>query len=125
MTDVMPRAGSEVWNKMNAYVGKFTMEGNNLTPVKTVGLEKDSLNIVIDSFKCSKPVYLTVQIRKAYSSQVYAQATLGPSTSGGNRYFGTYIPKGTQIQISFRVTDVNGNYDDNLECTIEYSYMYI
>ena len=119
------RAGTEVWDSRGRGTGgTFTMTGNNLTPVKTVGLVADRLNIVIDSYSSNQPVYLTVQIRKAYSDVVLAQTTFGPSSSGGGSYFGTYIPYGTKIQIYFVVTNASGEYISSLPCTITYSYFY-
>lgn len=37
--EIIPFGGVETWNKTSSFknVGSFTMEGNNLTPVKTMG----------------------------------------------------------------------------------------
>lgn len=119
------RAGTEVWdNPVKTTCGTFTMTGNNLTPVKTIGVNSRILYIIIDSYSSNQPVYLTVQIRKAYTSVVLAEEVFGPSSSGENKILSTYIPYNTQIQINFIVTNASGEYISSLPCTITYSYLY-
>ncbi len=114
--------GSETWNKDAATVGTFTMTGNNLTPVKTVGKPYEIL-MVNAKYSASKPVILTVQIRRAYTSTVLGQAKSSAASSGKvTAMYGS--SQGDKIQIYFRVTDKNGKYDDNLACKITYGYQY-
>lgn len=115
--------GTETWDEDSAFVGSFTMTGNNLTPVKTIGKPYEFLLINTD-YSASKPVILTVQIRKAYTSTVLAESKSSASSAGSLGTAYTNSKQGEQIQIYFRVTDKNGKYDDNLACTISYSYQY-
>ena len=70
---IVPYGGTETWDEDSAFVGSFTMTGNNLTPVKTIGKPYEFLLINTD-YSASKPVILTVQIRKAYTSTVLAES---------------------------------------------------
>lgn len=123
-TGIMPMGGTETWSATDpTYVGSFTMEGNNLTPVKTIKSDKKNLCIIVDSYSCSKPVRLSVQIRKAYTSTVLGSSPNSTVATSG-KYIVAVAPvsNGSKVQIFFRITDANGNYDDNLACKISYSY---
>ncbi len=123
-SDIVPfGGGTETWNKDSATVGTFTMTGNNLTPVKTVGKSYEFLMVGAD-YSASKPVILTVQIRKAYTSTVLGQGKSSAASSGKNVTASYRCTKGDKIQIYFRVTDKNGKYNDNLACKITYRYQY-
>lgn len=115
--------GTEVWDQDGATVGTFTMTGNNLTPVKTIGKPYEILLVGAD-YTASKPVILTVQIRKAYTSTVLGSGKSSASSSGKNITASYRCHQGDKIQIYFRVTDKNGTYDDNLACKITYRYQY-
>lgn len=120
---LMPLGGTETWKATSfTRVGTFTMEGNNLTPVKTIGADRDYLILRIDSFSCSKKVKLTVNIEEAYTEKVLGSRTSSLTTSGGEMYVLANVAKGDKVQIYFRIVDANGKYDDNLKCTITYSY---
>ncbi len=120
-----PYSGSETWNKDGAVVGTFTMSGNNVTPVKIIGKNYEGIAVNVDKFESSKPVILTVAIRKAYTKTVLGwEGKSKAAKSGSNISAGYRCTKGDQIQIYFRVTDANGNYDPNLKCKITYSYSY-
>lgn len=127
--DITPFAGgTETWSKTGGKVkvGTFTMTGNNLTPVKTVGVSGYNLGIVTN-FSSSKKVILTVSIRKAYTSTVLGGG-IGKSTATTKGSVSTglaSVKKGDKVQIYFRVTDANGKYDTNLPCTITYYYQYV
>lgn len=123
-TEITPFSGSETWSSTTATrVGTFTMEGNNLTPVKTIKSSMRNLMIHVDSYSCSKPVILSVQIRKAYTNTVLGKGSNYSASTSGKSIFATApISNGSQVQIFFRITDANGRYDDNLKCTITYSY---
>ena len=122
--------GTETWKwtgfMSENYVGSFTMEGNNLTPVKTLDPSLDGgLNLeIIANYTCSTKVRLTVQIRKAYTSTVLAEDNSGYnySTSGGANPVALNLKPGDKVQIYFRIVKDNGVYDDNLKCNISYSY---
>lgn len=117
------RGGAETWKATTlTKVGTFTMTGNNLTPVKTIGISRDYLLIRVDSFSASKPVKLTVQIREAYTGKVLSKKTSSATSSGKNLMTTCGVKKGDKVQIYFRVTDANGVYNDNLACKITYSY---
>ena len=123
-TGIVPYGGAETWSSGSiTRVGTFTMEGNNLTPVKTIGTSNYSyLGIRVDSFSCSKSVRLNLQIRRAYTTNVLGYANSNLGTSDSNIVAFAPVKNGDKVQIYFRITDANGNYDDNLRCTITYSY---
>lgn len=114
-TEIVPFAGTEVWNQTEAYVGMISMDGNNLTPVKTIGRNADQLMIysegqrVVSNPNCK----MEIQVRKAYTNTVLASS--GKQQCGPTRpiYVKFHIEKGTQIQVYFRLYDLNGNYQDS------------
>lgn len=119
---VVPYGGTETWTNGD-FVGSFTMYGNNLTPVKTIGKSGDlTLTIYYDS-QNDTSVYLTVQFLKANTNQVLSEWKMGPSK---DKELGFAVceglTKGQKIQVYFRVTDKNGKYNDNQPCWISYSY---
>ena len=118
--------GTETWSTTGktVTVGTFTMTGNNLTPVKTIGVSGYNIGITT-KFSANKSVRVTTEIQKAYSSTVLADGVSSVSRSGSYSTGLAYVNKGDKIQIYFRVTDTNGKYDDNLPCTITYSYTYV
>ena len=63
--EVITYSGEEIWNGSGTvHVGSFTMEGNNLTPVKITGYS-GPLAIITNfrSTRSNTPVYLRVEIR--------------------------------------------------------------
>ncbi len=115
----------ETWNNVTGWinVGTFTMEGNNVTPVKKIGVTGYSVAIYAE-YSCSKSVKMTVQILKAYTSSVLLGGE-GISSVGktGTVLTGSApVTRDQEVQIYFRITDANGNYDDNLPCTVTYWY---
>lgn len=126
-TNITPfGGGNETWSTTGkkVKVGSFTMEGNNLTPVKTIGVSGYNLGIYTD-FSANKSVKVTTEICKAYSSTVLAKGASSTAKSGSYSTGLAYVNKGDKIQIFFRVTDANGKYDDNLPCKITYYYQYV
>ncbi len=118
------RGGTETWTSNQiTTVGTFTMEGRNTTPVKTIGRNDCSyLGIRVDSFECSTPVKLTVQIKRAYTGEILSSRTSSATTSGRNLITFCNVSYGDKVQIFFKITDANGNYLDTTRCTIKYSY---
>lgn len=119
--------GTETWSTVGGRVsvGSFTMEGNNLTPVKTIGVSGYNIGIYTQ-FSASQSVKVTTEIRKAYSSTVLSNGGSSSAAKSGNYLTGlAYVNKGDKIQIFFMVTDANGRYNDNLPCKITYSYQYV
>lgn len=119
--------GEETWSTVGSKVtvGSFPMEGNNLTPVKTVGVSGYNLGITT-KFSANQAVKVTTEIRRAYTSNVMASGSSGSAARSGQYDTGlAYVNKGDKLQIFFRVTDANGRYDDNLPCSITYSYQYV
>lgn len=127
---LIPMAGgTETWaytGWKSVPVGSFTMEGNNLTPVKTLDPTASSsvpLNLEVSAtYSCSTSVRLTLQIRKAYSSKVLAEDVSYLGTSGGAVAVAEGLSAGDKVQIFFRIVKGNGSYDDNLKCNISYNY---
>ncbi len=123
----VPLAGEETWDYTGYianFVGSFDMTGRNLTPVKTI-VNRSDLNryLTIDAdFTCNSASILTIQIVEYPSGRVLASASSNATTSG--RVFVTAGPDiyGKQVQILFRVTDSNGNYDSSRPCHISYWY---
>ena len=123
---VLPCSGTETWYGTGysiKNVGEFTMEGSNLTPVKTIGttISNSCLGIYAD-FESSELVTLTIQIRKAYTNTVLAEKKSGLTKSGSVVVKLLNVKKDDKVQIYFKVTDANGNYRDSLKCKVSYGY---
>lgn len=126
--EILPMSGAETWSKVGGKVkvGSFTMEGNNRTPVKTIGVNGYDLAIYAE-YSCSKSVVLTAQIVKAYESTTLGGGD-GDSVLGKTGKVSTglaYVNKGDKVQIRFRIFDANGNYLPNQTCTITYWYQFV
>lgn len=126
-SNIIPFGGcTETWSTVGSKVNvsSFTMEGNNLTPVKTIGVSNYNIGIYTD-FSASQTVKVTTEIRKAYTSTVLANGASSTAKSGSYMTGLAYVNKGDKIQIFFRVTDSSGKYNDNLPCKITYYYQYV
>lgn len=126
-TTIVPYGGNETWPLTGwnyKPVGSFTMQGNNLTPVKTLDpTAVGPMNLDIGAqYTCSTPVRLTVQIRRAYTSTVLGQDTSDLGTSGYANPWAYNVKAGDKVQIFFRIEKAGGVYDDNLKCNITYDY---
>ena len=125
-SQVIPRAGTETWNYtgyIGRYAGGFSMEGRNLTPVKTIAVNNLNQYLVISTdFSCSVPSILTVQIREYPSGRVLAQNSSGVTTSGTVNVGAGPNMSGKQVQIFTMISDSNGNYVDSRVCNIDYWY---
>ena len=121
-TSATPRGGTETWSKDYDYVGSFLMEGNNLTPVKNMG-RTGQLYLVIEyeDYKLDEDVNVTVQIKNASTGKVLAQHK-SLTQKEGSFTVRLNVTKGQKIQVFFRVTDKNGNYNDSRKCAIKYWY---
>lgn len=123
---IVPYGGVETWDYTGytqRHVGDFTMEGYNLTPVKTIA-QNDSMNrylTIYTNFTCSSSSILTVQIRDYPSGTVLAQNKSGATTNGSVTVQASGV-SGRRVQIYFRVTDANGNYSGSRSCNISYGY---
>ena len=98
------------------------MEGNNLTPVKNMG-RTGQLYLVIEyeDYKLDEDVNVTVQIKNASTGKVLAQHN-SLTQKEGSFTVRLNVTKGQKIQVFFRVTDKNGNYNDSRKCAIKYWY---
>ncbi len=127
--NIVPFSGAETWGKTSSFknVGTFTMEGNNLTPVKTMGangnlsLKLDNANVVgsLDS------INLRIEVRSHATQKVLKSWTFYDFWGISNTQLSgsVKVNKGDQIQIYFRVYDADtGNYNDNRQVNISYSY---
>ena len=129
-SEAVPYGGVETWyytGYISRFVGSFTMEGRNLTPVKTIATDPNNNRyLTIDAeFTCNSPSILTVEIREYPSGRVLASRSSGVTTSGEvivQAGSSTSYMSGKQVQIFFRITDANGNYIDNRQCNISYWY---
>lgn len=113
--------GTETWYEGMDWSNTFTFYGNNLSPVKTMGITgKLYMHVIYNS---STPVKLVFQIRKAGTSQTLANWTVGANTYYENDFPPISVTKGQKIQIYFKVLDKNGNYDTNRPLSISYGYV--
>ena len=112
--------GTETWEEGMDWANQFTFYGNNLTPVKTMGVTGTLYLTVV--YNSSTPVKLQFQVRKANSSTTLASWTTGANTYYENNFPGISVTKGQKIQLYFRVLDKNGNYDTNRPLKISYGY---
>lgn len=115
-------SGTETWNKGQDYSDWFTMYGTNLTPIKTMGAS-GTLYLHV-TYNSSTPVKLLVQVRKAGTTQVIAQTTIGANTYYEHTVSTLSVTKGQKIQIFFKVLDKNGNYNSNRALNMAYGYMF-
>lgn len=124
--EIVPFAGTEVWDKTEAYVGIISMDGNNLTPVKTIGRDSNLLTIYSEGQRvvANPNCKMEIQVRKAYTNTVLASS--GKQMCSGWNYISVSlnVPKGTKIQVYFRLYDLNGNYQDEYHATFGYWYKY-
>ncbi len=111
---ILPMAGTETWYAGVGDAGSFTMQGFNITPVKTMG---DSGTLEIFGYYSQADglgaVSLIVEIREAYTGRVIA------SNDGDGYEFSlsTPVTKGQKIQIYF---GVKGN--SSRKVSISYGY---
>lgn len=125
--EIIPLSGNEVWDKTEAYVGSFAMDGNNLTPVKTIGRDANQLIVystnqrVVNNPNC----LLEIQIVEAYTLRVLASSGLQRCAPNHTVSVQAHVNKGDQIQVYFRLYDVQGNYRDDYHASLGYSYKYI
>ena len=125
-SQIISRAGTETWDftgYIGKYAGSFSMEGRNLTPVKTIAVNSLNQYLVISTdFSCSTPSILTVQIREYPSGRVLAQNRSGVTTSGSVNVAAGPNMSGKRVQIFTMISDSNGNYVDSRVCNIKYWY---
>lgn len=125
--EIMPLA-AETWGKTSTWkeVGGFTMEGNNMTPVKTIGASgKLSIRLTAWALGPKEEIDLRVRIVEAYSEELlkewwlYDRSLVVEFELPGS----LSVKKGDQIQVYFRAYDPNtGNYLGSEEVMITYWY---
>lgn len=121
--------GTETWGASEGFVhvGSFTMEGNNLTPVKTMGV-KGKLYLKLNDVHpvgSTDNINLRVQIRDASTQAVLKQWTINDFWGVANRELSGYleVKQGQKVQISFRAYDADsGQYIDSKQVYVSYSY---
>lgn len=121
--------GVETWSgtkKVWHTVGSFNMEGNNLTPVKTINASNCGVGIKV-TYSCSKPIEMIVQVRKAYKTDWVSLGHNDTISTSGTFATGEChtVSYGTKVQVFFKIYDADGNYDDNLRCYVSYKYMLV
>lgn len=122
--EVIPYSGEEIWDGSGTvHVGSFTMEGNNLTPVKIAGYS-GPLAIITNfrSTRSNTPVYLRVEIRDWATQRVLGYKMTSTAMQSGNLTVQANVDWHQKIQIFFKVFDRNGNYISTMPCWIDYSY---
>lgn len=124
-------SGTSTWNGAEyKYVGSFTMEGNNLTPVKTMGKAGKLTIHTCFGIINGKTGYVVVQIKDASTGKVLAEHNrykkgFPASNTQADKHgdtVSTTVKKGQKIQIHFKVLDKNGKYQDGWNCGIRYYY---
>lgn len=126
-SEIVPFA-AETWGKTSSFkrVGTFTMEGNNLTPVKTIGAT-GSLSLKLDDAQVVgelKNIHLIVQIKDHNTQKVLKEWSIYDFWHIQNHVSSSLnVKKGQKIQIHFKAFNVKtGLYDDNQMVKITYSY---
>lgn len=105
--DTVARAGTEKLYAGSGCIGDFYLEGNNLTPVKTMGASGTFSLYGTASCSSSKYWQICIQIKDAYSGEVLKTAyTTG--TSYNYQYYSMEITvtKGQKVQIYTYYTSV-------------------
>lgn len=98
---IMPCGGTETWYAGDGLVGSFTLEGDNLTPVKTMGASgKLRVYGTAESNNNGNPWWIRVQIKDAYSGKVLAESNSIFSTDSLQAYsVSLNVTKGQQIRV--------------------------
>lgn len=125
--EIMPIDGTETWNKSYAIVGSFTLEGNNLTPVKTTGRSGElHITMYYKVPNLAKKVKILVQIRDANTQVTLIEWKTSATTlmESWESSTGLNVYSGEKIQVYFKVLDENGNYLPNQKVQVEYGYRY-
>ena len=99
--DIMPLAGRETWEAGGRLVGSFTLEGGNVTPVKTMGATgKLRVYGFADAENNGNPWWIKIQIKDYNTGKVLAEGTTGSKTSSQQVYSVSLdVTKGQQIRI--------------------------
>lgn len=99
-TDAVARAGTETLYAGTGSIGSFYLEGNNLTPVKTMGASGTFSLFGTASCSSSKYWQICVQIYDANTDAVLATAyTSGSSYNHQYYIIDLNVTKGQKIQI--------------------------
>lgn len=124
--EVVPYGGEEIWNGLGiVHVGSFTMEGNNLTPVKTTGYAGPlAISTKFRSTRNNTPVYMRVEIRDWATQRILGYKMTSEAVQSGNLTVQANVNWHQKIQIFFKVFDRNGNYISTLPCWVDYSYSF-
>lgn len=124
--EIMPLA-TGTWGQSSSWkeVGTFTMEGNNMTPVKTMGIKGNLyLRVTARVVGSNKHINLRVQIVEAYSEATKKTWWMNDFYAISSSLSGCYsVNNGQQIQVYFRAYDADtGNYVDSRQVEITYYY---
>jgi len=126
---IVPYGGVETWNKTSATVGTFTMTGNNLTPVKSIG-RTGKLYITADyedaGSGSAKNIKLLIQIVNADTQKTRIE-WMTPASSYKRNWespTGLSVTSGQKIQVFFKAFDETGNYLSNRNVKITYGYIF-
>lgn len=127
--EIVPFGGAETWSKTSSFrnVGSFTMEGNNLTPVKTMG-GAGQLSIRLDDVypvNSLDSIDLLVQIVDHNTQKVLKEWKIYDFTYLANYELSgsVNVQSGKKIQVFFKVFDTDtGKYNDSRQVKINYSY---
>lgn len=99
--DIMPLSGRETWYAGGGKVGSFTLEGGNVTPVKTMG-DSGKLRIYgfADAENNGNPWWIRIQIEDYNTGKILAEGTTGSKTSSQQVYSISFdVTKGQQFRI--------------------------
>lgn len=107
------------WEK----VGGFTMEGNNMSPLKEIAADCNTVTVRIDDFKSPEPVIFHIQLIYDDTHIIAEKLVLPAAAEGENIELAGNIKKGDQIRVFTQVFKEDGTYNPDLTCELSYSYM--
>lgn len=99
--DVAPCAGTETWYAGNGKVGSFTLSGNNLTPVKTMGATGNLTVYGFADVTTNDNIWwVEIQIIDYKTGDVIAETSSKSRNSNGQAYSLSFdVVKGQKIRI--------------------------
>lgn len=106
------------WEK----VGGFTMEGNNMSPLKEITVDCDTVIVRVDEFSSPEPVIFHFLLIYEDTHIIAEELVLPATTKGENIELSGKVKKGDRLSVFTQVFKEDGTYDPNLTCKLSYSY---
>ena len=118
-----PKEEASPWDAFEwTEVGEFSMEGNNLTPLKEIAEDCKEVSVRIDHFVSAEPVVFLFKL-EFENRHIIAEKLVLPATEEGKDIVLTgSVKKGDRMRVFTQVFREDGEYVPDLECTLKFSY---